>query len=237
MISCTSLAVAAPVERARAPERPHARLLRAPAYVRRGRATLTPGEIDFIQTLFAPRRLDKGEALQRAGEPARDLVFVARGCLRSYVIAQGQGPHRELRTRGLVARRLRQVPERRAFHAVHRRDRSLGPAADRLPSHQRILDSVPGYAAAYQVGLQRLRGGKGQADHHPAERVCPRSLPGLRHAYPTLLRRVPLGMLASYLGMSPETLSRIRRSSRPERPPGIADHGYRSRGSASTLIS
>ncbi len=50
------------------------------------RATLTPGEFDFILTRYAFRHLEKGEVLQGAGEPARHMVFVAKGCLRSYVI-------------------------------------------------------------------------------------------------------------------------------------------------------
>jgi len=50
------------------------------------RANLTPEEVGFIRTLFVPRHLAKGGVLQRAGEPARYMVFVASGCLRRYVI-------------------------------------------------------------------------------------------------------------------------------------------------------
>jgi CRP-like cAMP-binding protein len=50
------------------------------------RATLTPEELDFVRGLCAPRRLEKGDFLQRAGKPARYQAFVASGCLRSYFI-------------------------------------------------------------------------------------------------------------------------------------------------------
>jgi hypothetical protein len=52
----------------------------------RARTTLTPEDLDSVLSLFMPRRLARGELLQRAGEPARWMVFVARGCLRSYAI-------------------------------------------------------------------------------------------------------------------------------------------------------
>lgn len=50
------------------------------------RAKLTPVDLTFVESLFTPRRLGKGEVLQRAGEPPRYQIFVVRGCLRSYVI-------------------------------------------------------------------------------------------------------------------------------------------------------
>jgi CRP-like cAMP-binding protein len=64
---------------------PSASFERLRAYLA-ARAALTPAEIDFVRGLFSPCHLEKGAVLQRAGEPARLMAFVTKGCLRSYVL-------------------------------------------------------------------------------------------------------------------------------------------------------
>jgi CRP-like cAMP-binding protein len=54
------------------------------------RASFSAEELAFMGTMFLPRRLAAGEFLQRAGDVARYAAFVARGCLRSFVI-DGKG--------------------------------------------------------------------------------------------------------------------------------------------------
>ena len=50
------------------------------------RATFSAEDFDVIRGAFLSRRLAAGDFLQRAGDVTRYAAFVARGCLRNYVI-------------------------------------------------------------------------------------------------------------------------------------------------------
>ncbi len=50
------------------------------------RATFSEEDFETVRAAFIETRLPAGDFLQRAGEVPRYAVFVARGCLRQYVI-------------------------------------------------------------------------------------------------------------------------------------------------------
>jgi CRP-like cAMP-binding protein len=176
------------------------------------RAKLTPADLTFVESLFTPRRLGKGEVLQRAGERPRYQIFVARGCLRSYVIDDKGKVHivsfaPEDWWLSDSGRFLGGEPGDLFIDAIEDSDVLLIEHA----SHQRMLDAVPAIAAAYQAALQRLAAARDKRIISSLSASAQDRYLGFVTRYPTLSGRVPLRMLASYLGMSPETLSRIRK--------------------------
>jgi CRP-like cAMP-binding protein len=78
------------------------------------------------------------------------------------------------------------------------------------PSHERLLREVPGYASGYQRGLQRLAAAKDARLVSVLSASAQERYADFLQKYPSIPGRVPQHMLASYLGISPETLSRIR---------------------------
>ena len=68
-----------------------------------------------------------------------------------------------------------------------------------------------GYAAAFRVGLQRHAAAKDQRIVSSLSASAEERYQEFVRMYPSIVRRVPQSMLASYLGMTPETVSRIRK--------------------------
>jgi CRP-like cAMP-binding protein len=182
------------------------------AYLER-KGTFTEEEFAFLEPLFLPRTLRAGEFLQCAGDAVTHGAFVATGCLRKYVLDAkgkehivqfapenwwvGEGPSVTPGT-----------PAQYFIDAVEDSNLLLFDAA----SHQRAMEHVPAYAAGFRDGLQRHAAAKEQQIVNALTESAEERYEAFLKKYPSIALRVPQFMLASYLGVSPETLSRIRKS-------------------------
>ena len=175
------------------------------------RAAFTVDELDFLRGVFVPRRLPAGTFLQRAGDVARHAAFIASGCLRSYVIdAKGKEHIVQFapETWWLADSESLSggVPSTFFFEAIEDSDLLLIDG----PSHMRVVERVPGYAAAMRTGLQRHAAAKDHRIVSALSASAEERYLAFLETYPSIVQRVPQKMLASYLGISPETLSRVR---------------------------
>jgi CRP-like cAMP-binding protein len=78
-------------------------------------------------------------------------------------------------------------------------------------SHQMLVEKVPGYAASFRAGLQKHAAAKDLRIASTLQASAEERYVEFLDTYPSIAARVPQWMLASYLGVSPETLSRIRK--------------------------
>ena len=176
------------------------------------RASFTDDEWQFIRTRFISRRLAAGDFLQRAGAVAQYSAFVASGCLRTYTVdATGKEHIVKFAPETWWVTDLISLstgaPSEYFVEALEDTDLLLVD----MKSHETIVDSVPGYAAAYRKGLQKHTAAK---DKRIVSSISASALGRylqFLETYPSLVTRIPQWMLASYLGVTPETVSRIRR--------------------------
>jgi len=176
------------------------------------RASFSEDEFAFMRDQFIRTTLPAGEFLQRAGDVSRHAAFVASGCLRSYVIDAGGKEHiiqfaPETWWLADGASLMTGKPSQYFVDAVEESVLLLiEPAA-----HQAIVERVPGYAVAFRTGLQKHNAAKDERIVTALSSSAEERYLEFLERYPSLAQRVPQWMLASYLGVSPETVSRIRR--------------------------
>jgi CRP-like cAMP-binding protein len=178
----------------------------------RARASFSEDEIAFMRTIFVPRTLAAGEFLQRAGEASRYAAFVTRGCLRSFVIdAKGKehvvqfAPEQWWLADAISL--SNGTPSQYFIAAIEDSDLLLIDPA----GQQQIVDRVPGYSAAMRTGLQKHAAAKDVRIVKSLSATAEERYVDFMETFPTIAQRVPQWMLASYLGVSPETVSRIRK--------------------------
>jgi CRP-like cAMP-binding protein len=121
------------------------------------RAAFTDEELAFVRTVFVPRRVPAGDFLQRAGDVARHAAFVAKGCLRSYVIdAKGKEHIVQFAPETWWLADSDSLssgsPSQYFIDAIEDADLLLIDG----PSHLRLVERVPGYAAALAPGCSAM---------------------------------------------------------------------------------
>ncbi len=181
------------------------------AYIRQ-KIPLSEEHARLIETLLIPRQLQKGELLVREGDVVKHGTFVARGFLRSYVIDNKGKEHiiqfaPENWWLTLADTLLNGTPSLCLVDAVEPSDVLLVDMA----AHKKMLAIIPGYASIFQAGLQRHAAAKDKRIIASLTATAEERFQNFLQTYPSIAQRVPQHMLASYLGVSPETLSRVRK--------------------------
>jgi CRP-like cAMP-binding protein len=176
------------------------------------RSNITPAAFERIERVVTERKLKKKEWLLREGEVCTTVAFVNRGCLRSFSVdARGSERVWQLATEDHWIADLysftTQKPSELTIEALEASDvlllhhRDVEPLLREIPALETYFRKL--YQNAYVATQQRLN-----AAYSASAEERYREL--IEHQ-PQIIRRVPLLHIASYLGITPESLSRIRR--------------------------
>ncbi len=190
-------------------EKHHVELLRKTLLEK---ADILDGDFEKIRTAFRPRFIKKKKDLLRVGEVCKFHAFVVKGFMRSFSVDHKGADHViQIAYEGHWVGDLYSIftgkPSNLCIEAVEDtlvlmiESKRLEELYLEVPILERYFRKT--LLSAYVNTLQRLNSTLSE----PAEARYLK----LIEDQPGLLRRAPLSHIASYLGITPESLSRIRK--------------------------
>ena len=173
---------------------------------------LSDDDIVLIESLFVPKVLEKGEHIVKEGEVPRYAAFVCKGILRSYLLDKKGKEHIiQFAPEGwwISAKPgpSEDTPSSVSIDAIEPADVLL---LERR-GHFTLMEKIPGYATMFLHGMQKRSEAKEARIVNSLTATAEERYHDFLKTYPTIAQRVPLQMLAAYLGITSETVSRIRR--------------------------
>ncbi len=172
---------------------------------------LTKEEEEIIRTYLIPKKIRKKQFLLQEGDVCRHIAFVEKGMLRAYTIGE-KGTERIIQfamegwTISDLYSFLTSEPATYAIDAIENSELVLiSQQANTV-----LLEKLPRYETYMRILLTNAyialqRRINSVISNTPEERYNT-----FTALYPEIVRRVPQHMIAAFMGLTPETLSRVR---------------------------
>ena len=169
-------------------------------------------EFEEFKSLIKIKQLTKGEYLFREGEIDRHLAFVNKGCLRYYLIDKDGDEHTIY-----FALENWWIGDMQSFFSETATPYSMQALEDcelfafTREKFQYAIDNIKPYERFYKTMVPRSYAAMQQRFAQNSAQSAEERYLSLLKKQPEVFQRVPQYLIASYLGIKPQSLSRIRK--------------------------
>lgn len=176
-----------------------------------GSITITDADLEKALGFFKFREVSKGTLLLREGETENNFHYIQTGCIRTYYVNQGGN----LKTRHIsfensfIASLSSFISAKPSYEYVEAIERSELLSIERAHFFQ-LLDDVVGWKDFYISVLEKGYRFQNEKIESYVTLTAQERYNKLLIDSPHFIKRLPNTIVASYLDISPETLSRIK---------------------------
>lgn len=172
---------------------------------------LTNEEVDIVKKYLTPKKLRKKQYLVQEGDICKHICVVEKGALRSYVLDEmGNERITAFALEGWTIADLysfvKQEPATLNIDALE--DAELVLISKE--AHEDLLQKMPKYETYFRILVTDAYIALQKRTTNMISLSLEDRYKALMEMYPSIVQRVPQHMIASYMGLSRETLSRVR---------------------------
>jgi len=175
-------------------------------------STMTHEELDVLEGILIPRKFQKGELLLKEGERCSGIFWVAKGLVRQFYYKNEKELTEYMATENTIVMSIeslfREEPSRQQIQAI---EPTIIFELPKAALEREAVRNVNIQMLYRKILEESLIISQVHADMLRFESAQERYAKLVKRS-PQLVLRAPLVYIASYLQMTPETLSRVRTS-------------------------
>ncbi len=175
-------------------------------------STMTHEELDILESILVPRKFAKGEKILSEGQVCRDIYYIEKGLIRQYYYKKNKELTEHIGSDGEIFMCIESLFREEPTHLeVEALEPTVVYCLPKARLEQVALHNVNIQILYRKILEESLIISQVHADLVRFERAEARYV-RLCKLSPQVVLRAPLVYIASYLQMTPETLSRVRSS-------------------------